>query len=78
MTSHYIVQSVLLSRDKFKSLDAAKAWLTSHGYRYTLPDATPSYFRFRQHDPHRLALTHRLRTVKIGDAGNLIVAYPRR
>jgi hypothetical protein len=78
MTSHYIVQSVLLSRDKFKSLDAAKAWLTSHGYRYTLPDTTMSYYRFRQRDPHPLALTHRLRTVKLGDVGGLIVAYRRR
>lgn len=74
----HLVQSVLLARDKFKSLEAAKAWLVSHGYRYTIPDTTMSYYRFRQHDPHRLAMTHRLRTVKLGDVGNLIVAYPRR
>jgi hypothetical protein len=78
MTNHYVVQSVLLSRDKFKSVDEAKAWLTEHGYRYTMPDTTPSYYRFRQRDPHPLTMTHRLRTVKIGDVGNLIVAYRRR
>lgn len=74
----HLVQSVLLSRDKFKTIGDAKEWLVSHGYKYTLPDTTPSYFRFRQRDPQRLEMTHRLRTVKIGDAGNLIVAYPRR
>lgn len=77
MTSHYLVQSVLLSRDKFKSIADAKEWLVSHGYKYVLPDVTPSYFRFRQRDPARLALTHRLRTIKLGDAGNLIVGYAR-
>jgi hypothetical protein len=74
----YVVQSVLLSRDKFKTLDEAKEWLVSHGYKYVLPDTTPSFYRFRQREPQRLALTHRLRTVKMGDAGSLIVAYPRR
>ena len=74
----HLVQSVLLSRDKFKTLGEAKEWLVSHGYKNVLPDTTPSFYRFRQRDPHRLALTHRLRTIKMGDAGNLIVAYPRR
>ena len=74
----YVVQSVLLARDKFKTADQAKEWLVSHGYKYTLPDTTPSYYRFRQRDPQRLAMTHRLRTIKLGDAGNLIVGYPRR
>jgi len=78
MTNHYVVQSVLLSRDKFKSVADAKEWLVSHGYRYTLPDTTQSFYRFRQRDPERLAMTHRLRTIKIGDVGSLIVAYRRR
>jgi hypothetical protein len=77
MTNHYIVQSVLLSRDKFKTIDQAKEWLVSNGYKYTIPDTTPSYYRFRQRDPQRLAMTHRLRTVKMGDAGSLILAYRR-
>jgi hypothetical protein len=78
MTNHYVVQSVLLDRTKFKTLDDAKKWLVGHGYKYVLPDTTMSYYRFRQQDPHRLAMTHRLRTIKLGDVGNLIVAYPRR
>ena len=78
MTNHYVVQSVLLARDKFKSIGEAKEWLVSHGYKYTLPDTTPSYYRFRQRDPKPLEMTHRLRTIKMGDAGNLIVAYRRR
>ena len=86
MPSHSIVQSVLLRRSAFKTLDDAKDWLTEHGYKYVLPDVTPTYFRFRQRDPKPLELTHRLRTTQLGDPekfspmgsiGALIIAYPK-
>lgn len=86
MPSHSIVQSVLLRRSAFKTLDEAKKWITEHGYKYTLPDVTPTYYRFRQHDPAPLALTHRLRTTQLGEpdkmspmgsVGALIIAYPK-
>lgn len=86
MPSHSIVQSVLLNRGTFKTLDSAKDWLVEHGYKYTLPDVTPTYYRFRQHDPAPLALTHRLRTTQLGEpekfspmgsVGALIIAYPK-
>lgn len=86
MPSHSIVQSVLLRRSAFKTVDEAKKWITEHGYKYTLPDVTPTYYRFRQHDPAPLALTHRLRTTQLGEpdkmspmgsVGALIIAYPK-
>ena len=86
MPSHSIVQSVLLRRSAFKTLDDAKDWLTEHGYKYVLPDVTPTYFRFRQRDPKPLEMTHRLRTTQLGEAdknspmgsiGALILAYPK-
>jgi hypothetical protein len=86
MPSHSIVQSVLLRRSAFKTLDEAKKWITEHGYKYALPDVTPTYYRFRQHAPEPLALTHRLRTTQLGEpernspmgsVGALIIAYPK-
>jgi hypothetical protein len=86
MPSHSIVQSVLLRRSAFRTLDDAKDWLTEHGYKYVLPDTTPTYFRFRQRDPKPLEMTHRLRTTQLGEPeknspmgsiGALILAYPK-
>jgi hypothetical protein len=86
MPNHSIVQSVLLRRSAFKTLDEAKDWITEHGYKYALPDVTPTYYRFRQHAPEPLALTHRLRTTQLGEPekyspmgsiGALIIAYPK-
>ena len=86
MPSHSIVQSVLLRRSAFRTLDEARKWITDHGYKYSMPDVTPTYYRFRQHAPEPLALTHRLRTTQLGESdkfspmgsvGALIIAYPK-
>lgn len=69
-----MVQSVILSRDHFKNLDEAKRWLMDHEYRYTTPDITPNYFRFRQEVPmpHR-----RYRSIELKDIGYLIMSYAK-
>lgn len=72
-----IVQSVILSRDRFKTLDEAKDWMEEHQYKYTTPDITPSYFRFRQRSPDALKSTHRFRSIELKDVGYLIVAYKK-
>ena len=72
-----VVQSVILSRDHFKTLDQAKAWLMEHNYKYTSPDVTPHYYRFRQRDPKALEHTHRFRSIELKDIGYLIMAYPK-
>jgi hypothetical protein len=71
----HVVQSVLLKRNHF-TLPEAKQWLTKHGYTHHKVDTTPTYFRFRQHDPgHLEALHYRARTIKLGNIGDLIIFY---
>ena len=74
---HQIVQSVILSRERFNRLDQAKKWIQDHEYKYSTPDVTPHYFRFRQRDPKSLEHTHRFRSIELKGIGYLIVAYPK-
>ena len=69
----YIVQSVLLKRDKFSRREADR-WIYDHDYKNTKVDVTPEYYRFRQVNPERLH-GFRFRTINLGDDGNLIIAY---
>lgn len=69
----YIVQSVLLRRHKMTRREADR-WIKEHGYTLTAPDVTQDFYRYRQVDPARLH-SFRLRTIKLGDIGDLIVAY---
>jgi len=49
------VQTLILSKDKFKTLDQAKAWIKEHGFKVEhkgkAPDETETSYRFRQMDP---------------------------
>ena len=53
--SGMIVQTLILSKDSFRTMDAARRWVKSHGFksghRGKSPDETSSSFRFRQRDP---------------------------
>lgn len=69
----YIIQSVVLRRDKF-SPNEARDWAQAHGYKTTKIDITPHFIRFRQQDPDRLR-GGRFRTIGLGDKGNLVIAY---
>lgn len=71
--SSYIVQSVLLKRDKFSRREA-DIWVYENGYKNTKVDVTPEYYRFRQVNPERLH-GFRFRTINLGDDGHLIIAY---
>jgi hypothetical protein len=68
-----IVQSVLLSRDKFTRREADR-WIHDNNYKNTKIDITPEYYRFRQVDPARLH-NGRFRTINLGYDGYLIVWY---
>ena len=69
----YVVQSVLLKRNKFTK-DEAFRWAKLHGYKLDKIDVTHDYYRFRQIDPELLQLYY-FRTIPLGDVGELIVAY---
>ena len=71
-----IVQSVILHRSKF-TREQAKKWIHDHGYKPSNPDATPHYYRFRQHDPHRMeSMGFRARMTPLGNDGYLVIFYP--
>lgn len=72
----YIVQSVLLKRDKFTRHEAF-AWIHDHGYKADKVDMTPEYYRFRQHTP--MVSPHlRYKTIGLGDIGYLVMIYSGR
>ena len=76
-SSSGIVQSVILSREHFKSLDAAKKWLNEHEFHDKGVDITPQYFRFRQRSPEGMKNTHRFRSIELKGVGYMIMAYPK-
>jgi hypothetical protein len=69
----YVVQSVILKRDKMTRREADR-WIKEHGYKLTAPDITHEFYRYRQVDPDRLH-HFRFRTIDLGHIGHLIVAY---
>jgi hypothetical protein len=69
----YLVQSVILKRDKMSRREADE-WIRKHDYKLTSPDITPNYYRYRQVNPERLH-GFRIRTIELGDIGSLLVAY---
>jgi len=73
---NYEVQSILFNREIWSHKDAV-GWLHHHHYIFKKLDATPNYWRFRQHDPKKLqqiCLT-KLRNKYIGQGITLILAY---
>lgn len=69
----YIVQSVLLRRDKFSKAEALK-WIRDHDYKAGKIDMTNDYYRFRQVEPVD-SVAVRYRTISLGDIGQLVVLY---
>ena len=75
-----IIQSVLLSKDRFKTARAAQEWIDEHQYDRKMGiDITNDYYRFRQRNPDPLVKAgYRIRSVPLKDTGYLLVAYARR
>lgn len=57
------------------TLPEAVEWIKAHGYSAYKVDKTPFMYRFRQMDPAALQ-QYRFRTIRLGDIGDLIMAYP--
>jgi hypothetical protein len=72
----YIIQSVHLSKKHFEDIEHAKKWIAEHHYKQTTPEETPNEYRFPQLSTKLMETGHyRAKSVKIGDAGYLIVLY---
>ena len=69
----YIIQSILLRRDKF-SKGGAYEWMREHHYPIHKIDIGPSFYHFRLHDPDRLH-GGQFRTIHLGDKGEMRIVY---
>jgi len=72
MFSKSEVQSLLLSKKKFKSLSEARKWVRSHGFEAHKVDETDNYYRFRQYDPDKY---YKMRTKVLTDGVKAIIGF---
>ena len=69
------VQSVLLSRNRFKTRASAKKYAQKHGFKTSKIDVTEHYYRFRQANP-KSPKFKRFRTLtKKGGDMKLIIGF---
>lgn len=65
-----VLQTLILSKEKFKSLADARSWVSDHGHKTSHggkgPDETGSSYRFRQRDPGEFR-DGTFRTIDIAD-----------
>jgi hypothetical protein len=72
----YIIQSVVLNKSKFPTLDKAISWAGLHNYKTTKYDETPNEWRFRQVEPSIFNTgIYKARSLKLEGVGFLVVAY---
>lgn len=72
----YIIQSVVLHKEKFPTLEKAKEWASSHKYKTDKHDETLNEWRFRQVTPTIFNTGHyTAKTVELEGVGNLVIAY---
>jgi hypothetical protein len=66
-------QSVVLRKEYFRNLTAAKKWVREHGFVVSKVDTTPNTWRFRQDDPE-LFRKSTFRNKDIDDGVYLVLA----
>ena len=72
----YIIQSVVLNKEKFPTLEKAREWASLHKYKIDKHDETMNSWRFRQVSPTIFSTGHyTAKTVQLQDVGSLIIAY---
>lgn len=70
----YVIQSILLSRDKFTKPEAFD-WMRDHKYPvHHSVEISPRYFHYRLHDPARLKGA-KFYTIRLGSIGEARIAY---
>ena len=72
----YMIQSVVLDKSAFPTLESAKEWASLHKYKTDKHDETIHTWRFRQVSPDIFKTgMYEAKTIQLKDVGNLIVAY---
>lgn len=70
------VQSLILSKDKFKSEEAARNWAKDHNFKTSKLDETEDSFRFRQFDPSKCQ-SNSFRTIELDEGVNAVICRPK-
>jgi len=71
-----VVQTVILSKDRFKSKDAAITWIKNSKFKFHKVDEATGTYRFRQKEPS-LFKQDSYRTKKLDEGISIVVAIPK-
>lgn len=69
------IQSVLCSKDRFRTLSEAKRWCRENGFKTNDVDETENYYRFRQFPPEKCR-ENTFRTIELTDGVKAIICIP--
>lgn len=70
------IQTLIFSKERFKTAAAAKAWAKSHGYKSGAVDTTGASFRLRQFNPGHFQAGS-FRTISIADGVKAVIGRPK-
>jgi hypothetical protein len=74
------IQTLILSKERFETLDEAKTWVRDHDFEVThegkQPDETESSWRFRQRDPGDFQ-EGSFRTIELDDGVQAVIGRPK-
>ncbi|MEN3007247.1 MAG: HK97 family phage prohead protease [Candidatus Methanosuratincola petrocarbonis] len=70
------VQSVLCSKERFKSVQEAAQWCREHNFKADKTDETDNYYRFRQFPPSQCQ-EGTIRTIELTDGVKATVCIPK-
>lgn len=75
------IQTVILSKSRFKTLADAKKWIKDHNFKVShkgkQPDETSTSFRFRQRDPGDFQRGS-FRTITLDRGVSAVIGRPKR
>lgn len=76
MDKNYIIQSVIIDKNKFELIDAL-LYVLKNKYKANKIDETINYYRFRQVEPLKIDKMgyDKYKTVEIDEGIKLIIAY---
>jgi hypothetical protein len=76
MDNNYIIQSVIINKNKYELVDAI-LYILKHGYKADKVDETLNYYRFRQVEPLKINKIgyDNYKTIEIDEGIKYIVAY---
>ncbi len=70
------VQTLILSKEKFKTRADAKKWVDDHDFRSDKIDETENSYRFRQKEPSDF-IEGSFRTIEITDGVKAVIGKPK-